>query len=116
MSNSINWITLCDVRDLVKNSGVCALINNRQIALFSIERDNNTSMFAIDNWDPIAHANVMYRGIVGSVENDVVVASPIYKQRYRLASGECIDNPELTIRTYAVRQQGDSIQVDAGSL
>ena len=51
----------------------------------------------------------MARGLVGSTgeTNRPTVASPLYKERYDLATGEGIDNPELTLGSYPVRVNDD---------
>ncbi len=84
MSTSNNWISVCSDTDLVANSGVCDLLNEQQIALFKIKNANDEQVFALSNWDPIGKANVLYRGLLGSVENTRVIISPLYKRRYCL--------------------------------
>ena len=38
MTNANNWVTVCQASDLVDNSGVCALVNEQQVALFKIKQ------------------------------------------------------------------------------
>jgi nitrite reductase (NADH) small subunit len=40
---------------------------------------------------------------VGSIGERVVVASPIYKQHFDLASGECLEAPEHSVATWPAR-------------
>lgn len=97
------WIEVCALDDLILNSGVCALVEGTEVAIFMVDTKSEHSVFAISNWDPIGHANVLYRGIIGSVEDDIVVASPLYKQHYSLSSGQCYENAEVSVSTYEVR-------------
>lgn len=98
------WTDVCAIEDLVANSGVCALVAGKQIAIFSQVdfkgNHTNVRVFATANFDPIGKANVLYRGILGSVSDQVVVASPLYKQRYNLNSGQCLDDESIVIDVY----------------
>jgi nitrite reductase (NADH) small subunit len=111
MSTSNNWITVCSDTDLVTNSGVCALLNKQQIALFKIKCVDSEQVFAVSNWDPIGKANVLYRGLVGSVENVKVIISPLYKQRYCLDSGQCLDDEAIKLIVYPVRIEQNQVQL-----
>ena len=77
---SVNQV-ICSKNDLVENSGVCALVNGEQVAIFYLPKSDQ-QVFAISNWDPIGKANVLSRGIVGDLEGKFVVASPLYKQHF----------------------------------
>lgn len=106
---STNWTTICHKDDLVKHSGVCALLNNeQQIAIFLIDDQN---AHTITNWDPAGKANVLYRGIIGDENGEVFVASPLYKQRFSLTSGRCLDDDSLAVTSFATRIQDDLVQV-----
>ena len=111
MSNVNNWITVCSDTDLVTNSGVCALLNEQQIALFKIKSANNEQLFAVSNWDPIGKANVLYRGLLGSVQDSKVIISPLYKQRYCLESGQCLDDAAIKLIVYPVRIEQKQVQL-----
>ena len=45
----------------------------------------------------------MYRGIVGSLGGEPVVASPLYKEHYSLVTGRCLENDEVSLSAYDVR-------------
>ena len=111
MSTSNNWITVCNDTDLVTNSGVCALLNEQQIALFKLKIDNEEQIFAVSNWDPIGKANVLYRGLLGSVQDAKVIISPLYKQRYCLESGQCLDDDAIKLIVYPVRVEQNQVQL-----
>ena len=98
----VTWIDVCSVDDLVPDRGACALIEGRQVALFRTSpRDE---LYALSNYDPFSRAYVLSRGIVGSKGDAPKVASPIYKQSFDLRSGQCLDDPSISVPTYPVRE------------
>ena len=111
MSTANNWVTVCSDTDLVTNSGVCALINEQQIALFKIKSAHHEQLFAVSNWDPIGKANVLYRGLLGSVKDSTVIISPLYKQRYCLETGQCLDDDGIKLTVYPVRIEQSQVQL-----
>ena len=104
------WYTACTLDDLIEGSGVCALINGQQIALFYLPNEPQ-QIFAIDNYDPIGGANVLSRGIVGDVQKNLVVASPLYKEHFNLLNGRCLEKPEYSVRVWPAQIVGNSVQV-----
>lgn len=108
-ASQAQWVEVCSKSDLVPNSGICALINQQQVALLYSRRLDE--VFAIGNYDPIGKANVMSRGIIGSLGDAIVVASPLYKQHYDLRTGECLENPEKKVSVFPVRVTGDKVEV-----
>jgi len=54
---------------------------------------------------------VLARGLVGSLGERVVVASPIYKHHFDLATGECLEAPEHSVRVHAVRNENGQLMV-----
>lgn len=114
MTTKNNWVTVCSGADLVTNSGVCALVNDQQIAIFKVKSANDEQLFAVSNWDPLGNANVLYRGLIGSVAEKSVIISPLYKQRYCLESGECLDDEAVKLTVYAVRIEQDQVQLQVG--
>jgi len=103
-----HWTAVCNLDDIVPDTGVCALLNGRQVAVFRVGADA-PRVFAIDNYDPNAQAAVLSRGLVGSIGERVVVASPIYKQHFDLQSGECLEAPAQSVASYPAR-------IDAGQV
>jgi len=108
---NLDWKPLCGLNDLVADSGVAALHNGEQIALFYLPGQEN-EVFAISNHDPIAKANVISRGIVGDLQGKLVVASPLYKQHYDLQSGECLEE-EISLQTWPVRLNQGQVEICA---
>ncbi|MBQ4832548.1 nitrite reductase small subunit NirD [Pseudoalteromonas sp. MMG010] len=102
----MSWHNIGSLNDLVKNSGVCALVNEQQIAVFFIP-DTPNEVYAIGNYDPIGKANVLSRGIVGSQGEKLVVASPLYKQHFCLDTGECLQDTAMSVPSYSTKiEQG----------
>jgi len=97
---NIQWSDICPIDVLQPERGVAALIDGLQIAIF---RTHDGTLYAISNRDPIAQAQVMSRGIVGTRGSAPTVASPLHKQVYDLRTGECLDLPGIRIPTYPVR-------------
>ena len=104
------WIAVCRLNEIVPNTGVCALVGGRQIAVFRLDDD---SVYAIDNHDPFSRANVLSRGIVGDLKGELVVASPVYKQHFSLATGQCLEDPDVRLAVFPVRIEGDAVLVRA---
>lgn len=104
------WYTVCHRDALIKNSGVCVLWGHEQVAIFYCHRTD--SLYAVDNYDPVGEANVLSRGILGSLGDDIVVASPLYKQHFNLLTGQCIELPEVKLKTFSVRCQGEKVQLN----
>ena len=120
MSNNEQWISVCNTDDLVENSGVCALVNGEQVALFKLVHGEQEQILAISNYDPFGKANVLYRGLLCSVSSDdaavrFAVASPLYKQRFCLTTGECIDDPEASVSVFPARIVDQTVQLSVAS-
>ncbi len=71
-----------------------------QAALFV---DRAGRAYAIGNRDPFTGAYVLSRGLTGSTDGRPFVASPLLKQRFDLATGECLDDAAMSVPTYRVR-------------
>ena len=111
--------TVCQLQDILPETGVCALIEGKQIAIFRTKQDD---LFALDNFDPFSQANVLSRGLIGGTtitsdtgvdESVLYVASPIYKQRFNLATGQCLDDEHVTLNTYPIELQDCNIIIKA---
>jgi NAD(P)H-dependent nitrite reductase small subunit len=93
------WHDVCALEDLIEGGGVAALAGGRQVALFQV----HGRIYALDNFDPASRANVLSRGLTGNLQGERVVASPIYKHHYVLASGRCIEDPTFNVSAYPTR-------------
>lgn len=107
------WTDICALDEIWPNTGVCALVAGTQVAVFRIAAGDGERFFAIDNHDPFSDANVLSRGLVGNLGERLVVASPIYKQHFDLATGECVEDPDVTLRVWCVRVVDGRVQIAA---
>lgn len=112
MSLTDTWQAICSLEDIWPNTGVCALMHGRQIAIFRMKSD---VLYAIDNHDPYSKANVLSRGIIGDLSGEPVVASPIYKHHYRLRTGVCVEDADTQLNTYPVQLRDGMVWVQITS-
>ncbi|RPE01405.1 nitrite reductase small subunit NirD [Candidatus Pantoea deserta] len=105
------WIAVCDIEQILPATGVCALVNNRQIAIFRPRHSDE--LFAIDNIDPFAQASVLSRGIIAEHDNALWVASPLKKQRFRLSDGYCMEDASRSVAAWPVRVNAGKVEVCA---
>ncbi len=103
------WINVCRMDDLQPDSGVCALVQGQQIAIFHMVKDN--AVYAIHNYDPIGKANVLSRGMIGDIKGEPVVASPLYKQHFSLLSGICLEDGSVSVAAYPARVENGFVAV-----
>ena len=103
------WITVCPLDRILPNTGVCALINGQQVAIFRVGEVDR--LYAIANYDPFSKAYVLSRGIVGDRNGVTKVASPIYKQNFDLATGQCLDDQTVSVPTFPIRANEGQVQV-----
>ncbi|MDD5265520.1 MAG: nitrite reductase small subunit NirD [Methylococcales bacterium] len=103
------WQDVCSVDDLQPDSGVCALVDGQQVAIFYMPKDK--IVYAINNYDPFGGANVLSRGIIGDINGQPVVASPLYKQHFNLQTGVCLEDETVIIPAYAARMENGSVQI-----
>jgi nitrite reductase (NADH) small subunit len=54
---------------------------------------------------------VLSRGLIGSLGERIVVASPIYKHHFDLRTGECLEVPEHSVCAYPARVVGGMVWV-----
>ena len=116
------WVSVCPLDRILPNTGICALVNGEQIAVFRIgqsEVGQNETVYAISNYDPFSKAQVLSRGIVGDSLGDrstnrngiPKVASPIYKQNFNLLTGQCLDDETISVVTYPVQVVDGQVQI-----
>ena len=108
------WVDICSLEAIAPNTGVCALVEGQQVAIFRV--GNESEVLAISNYDPFSKAFVLSRGIIGDRNGIPKVASPIYKQNFNLITGQCLDDETVSIPTFAVRVVEDRVQVAVGEV
>ncbi|RNL63264.1 nitrite reductase small subunit NirD [Nocardioides marmoriginsengisoli] len=110
------WVSVCTKGQLISERGVAVLVHDQQVALFRVTgADGSDFVYAVGHRDPFADANVIARGIVGSVgsgsEQRDTVASPMYKHVFDLATGECLTDPSERIPVYRTWIAGGVVYV-----
>lgn len=104
-----DWITVCKINELTPQLGACAKIHDQQIAVFYCKRSER--LYALSNFDPIGQANVISRGMMGSLEGEPYISSPLYKHHFHLETGSCVEQPEIKLMTYPVRVSENQVQI-----
>lgn len=104
-----HWITVCQVSDITPGTGVCALVNGEQVALFRPYNDDQ--IFALSNIDPFAKASVLSRGLIAEHDNELWIVSPLKKQHFRLTDGLCLEDAAYSVAHFAVRTEGGEIRI-----
>ncbi|MEW6765014.1 MAG: nitrite reductase small subunit NirD [Pseudomonadota bacterium] len=104
------WTDICALNDLPVNAGLAARLGHAQIALFHLP-DTEEKVFALANHDPKSGANVLSRGILGELGGERVVASPLYKQHYRLRDGQCLEEEGLKAQVWKVKIEAGRVLV-----
>ena len=99
---------VCAYDDLVPERGVAALVGGEQVAVFRL---HDGTVRAVDHRDPFSGANVLARGIVGTRGDRPTVASPMFKQVFDLVTGECLDDPAVSVRVFPVAVRAGVVHV-----
>jgi nitrite reductase (NADH) small subunit len=103
------WIAICALDTIIPNTGVGALVEGRQIAVFRL--GPGAEVYALQNFDPFSKAFVLSRGILGDRGGVPKVASPIFKQSFDLRTGRCLDDPAVAVRAYPARVVDGRVEV-----
>jgi len=102
-----DWEDVCALEDIVPSTGVCALVDGKQVAI--VRTDG--AIYAIGNFDPFSKAFVLSRGIVGDKGGVAKIASPIYKQSFDLRTGRCLDDPNVAVPVWPARVREGRVEV-----
>ncbi|MFN0030248.1 MAG: nitrite reductase small subunit NirD [Acidimicrobiales bacterium] len=101
-------VPVCGLERLTVNRGVCALVEGHAVALFLLA---DGTVRALANLDPCSGASVLSRGLVGDVEGEATVASPMYKQRFSLLDGRCLDADGVSVTVHRAGVVEDNVWV-----
>ncbi|SDN07923.1 nitrite reductase small subunit NirD [Allokutzneria albata] len=105
----LSWIQICGYDALWPDRGsVTSLPDGAEAAVF---RTFEGFVRAVGNLDPATGAPVLSRGIIGDRRGRLVVISPMRKQAFDLETGECVDDPELSIPVYPVRVVDGTVEL-----
>ena len=100
------WVAVCGIGRLVPGRGVAALVDGRAVAVFLLA---SGALHAVDDRDPCSGVSILSRGIVGDVDGAPTVASPMYKQRFELRTGRCLDADIQPVAVHDVRLDDDGV-------
>jgi nitrite reductase (NADH) small subunit len=105
------WHSVCELNQILPATGVCALIQGQQIAIFRPRDDEQ--LYALSNIDPFAQASVLSRGLIAEHQQALWVASPLKKQRFRLSDGFCLEDESRSVASYPVRVSNGLVEICA---
>lgn len=107
----MSWVQVCNFNDISPDTGICALVNGEQVAVF--RQSETDRLFAVGNFDPAGRANVLSRGLLAQLGDKVTVASPLYKHHFCLQTGNCLEDDSLSVPVYEVHHKDGKIEVRA---
>ena len=105
------WNTICKIDDILPATGVCALVNDQQVAIFRPRHDDQ--VYAISNIDPFFQSSVLSRGLIVEHQGELWVASPLKKQRFRLRDGLCMEDESRSVAHFDARVKDGAVQIKA---
>lgn len=112
----MSWVAVCTKRQLIPERGVAVLVGDQQVALFLVRAGEDEFVYAVGHRDPFSDANVMARGIVGSVADRDTVASPMYKHVFDLATGDCLTVAGVRLPVHRTWVAGGLVHVEVEPL
>ncbi|NYI05348.1 nitrite reductase small subunit NirD [Allostreptomyces psammosilenae] len=107
--DATGWITVCSLADLAPEQGRAALLpDGAQVAIFRLQDD---ALYALGNIDPFWGAPVMAHGIVGDRAGVPTVATPLLKQVFSLETGQCLDDPAVSLPVYPIEVVEGAVRI-----
>ncbi len=103
------WKNICKLDDILPETGVCALLGDKQVAIF--RPYHGDQVFAISNIDPFFESSVLSRGLIAEHQGELWVASPLKKQRFRLRDGLCMEDESHSVAHYEARVKDGVVQL-----
>ena len=106
-----NWTQVGTTADFPTDGGMCVKVGDEQIAVFNFTRRGE--WYATQNLCPHRQQMALGRGMIGShgADCEPKVACPFHKNTFSLKDGRGLSNEELSIKTYAVKVEGDAVFV-----
>lgn len=108
-------VGICRVDEILVDTGVGALVDGEPVAVFrlaAVEPGGSEELYAVAGTDPFTQVAVLSRGLIGSADGDPYVASPLYKQRFSLQTGQCLDDESVRLKTYKTSVVDGLVLVD----
>jgi len=111
LDRATHLTAVCTIEQITPDRGIAALVGGTAVAIFLL---STGELHAIDNLDPISGASVLSRGVVGDADGVPTVASPIYKQRFDLRTGRCLDAEDVRVAVHRVQVVDGVVRVGLG--
>ncbi|KAB2824074.1 MULTISPECIES: nitrite reductase small subunit NirD [Aliivibrio] len=105
------FVKICQLEDIIPGTGVCALVNGEQVAVFRPSKGED--VLAISNTDPYFQSNVLSRGLIVEHQGELWVASPLKKQRFNLTTGVCMEDEQFNVKAYKTRVTKGAVEISA---
>ena len=96
----VEWQPVCRLSELEIERGALALVHGQAVAVFRVDE---TTVHALANHDPFDRHASLARGIVGRDGDQPFVASPVHMHAFDLRTGQCLDDPHVSVTAYAVK-------------
>jgi len=100
----MTWYPVTKLADLLPERPVAALVDGAQVVVVRLLDDR---VFVVGQLDPFSGANVISRGIVGSVLRDgeeiPTIHSPMYKQAFDLRTGLSLGEARAALGSWDVQ-------------
>jgi len=105
----MSFENICHISDIVPGTGVCALVDGQQVAIF--RPTESEEVLAISNTDPFFQSNVLSRGLICEHQGELWVASPLKKQRFNLRTGACMEDERFSVKAYKTRVNNGRVEI-----
>lgn len=105
-SDAAPWTVVAMAEDVPFDRGIAVLVDSVPVAVFRLSpvAEFDEEWHAVSHVDPVAHAPVMARGLIGSSDQNgdliATIASPLNKLRYALATGIGLDGDSHRLRVF----------------
>lgn len=103
------WVKLARAEEVPPDSGITVRYGPSQIAIYRFAGEGG--WYASQNQCPHKEDMVLSRGLLGDECGRPKVACPHHKRTFDLDSGAGLNDPSLSIRTFAAKQVGDEVLV-----
>lgn len=103
------WQRVCAVEDVPENGGVCALVNDEQIAIYNFKKLGK--WYATQNECPHRQQMALSRGMIGTTDETPKVACPFHKKTFSLETGVCLSGDDFVLKTYEVKVEKEVVYI-----
>jgi nitrite reductase (NADH) large subunit len=103
----LSWVQVGKVWDFPTDGGATVKYGQVQIAVFNFT--SRGEWYATQNMCPHRREFVLSRGMIGDQKGTPKVACPVHKKTYALESGQCLSGDNYSLRTFAVKVEGDDV-------